>query len=229
MTTLNLAIPKSDTRVSVDTSKFPQNVVDRLIEIGLTAHVRSSVNSAYSTEIEKAMREDEKDARETFEAAEKAALAANAKYKVKTFKSKFDDKKVAKAFVEAFTTAVDPVAVANERIAEMLEGKIRAARGESGSNKALSSLVKANILAVLKSKGKKHRDALAMIGEDPFAFIDKTARKRAGDDADAYKTELAKLNAQYVEPAKLMLADDPEEADGEDSGEDTDTDANDLI
>lgn len=226
MATLKIALPKTDTKLDVDTSKLPQNVMDRLVEIGFTAHIRSAVNSAFSTELEKAMRDDEKEARETFEASEKEKASKDAKYKVKSFKSKYADKKAYAAFVEAFTSTVDPVEVANTRLEEMMEGKIRAARGESGTNKALASLVKANILAVMKSKGKNHRDALAMIGDDPFAFIDKTARKRAGDDTDAYKTELAKLNAQYVDPAKKLLADDD---DAEEGAEDEDTDANDLI
>lgn len=222
MTVLKLSLPKTETKLDVDTDKLPAVVVSRLVEIGLTAHIRSAVNSAYSTEIEKAMRADEKDARDAWDAAEKAKKDANPKYVVKAFKSKYDDKKAAKAFVTAFTSTVDPVEVATDRLAEMIEGKIRAARGESGANKALSSLVKANILAVLKSKGKAHRDAVAMIGDDPFVFIDKTAKKRAGDDAEAYKSELAKLNAQYVDPARALLADD-DDAEGEtNEGDDTD-------
>lgn len=228
MATLNVSLPRTETKLAVDTTKLPQNVADRLIEIGFTAHVRSAVNSAFSTELEKAMRADEEDARTEFENAEKAKLAKDAKYKVKTFKSKYDDKKAYKAFADAFVYTTDANEVAASRLAEMLEGKIRAARGESGANKALSNLVKQNILAVLKAKGKNHRDALAMIGDDPFAFIEKTARKRAGEDEAAYKTEYAKLDAQYVAPARTLLADDPEENEAEDGSETAD-DTDDLV
>lgn len=225
---IKISIPQTEAKQEVDIEALPHNVRDRLIELGLTAHIRSSVNSAFSTELDKAMREDEKEVREAFEAAEKAALEANPKYKVKTFKSKYADKKAVAAFKEAFETVVDPVEVAAERVKALMEGTIRMARGEGGKNSALLSLVKANIVAVLKSKGKKHRDALAMVGDDPMQFIEKTARKRAGEDNEVYKTELAKLTAQYVEPARAMLADEPDDSDGED-GEGEGNDANDLI
>lgn len=219
---LNISVPKSETKVQVDVDALPANVVGRLIEIGLSSYIRSGVNGAFQTELEKALAEQDKPVRDAFEAAEKAKKDADAKYKVKPYK---EDAKAIAAFKESFTTSLDAAEVANERIKALMDGVIRAARGEGTKNSALSSLVKANILAVLKSKGKKHRDALAMIGDDPFTFIDKTARKRAGDDQDAYKTELAKLNAQYVDPAKAMLAEEPE-TDGEEA---TDNGADDLI
>lgn len=211
---VNISVPKSDNKASVDVDALPQNVRDRLIEIGLSAYIRSAVNSAYATELEKAIKENDAPAREAFEAAEKAQKEANPKYKIKAYK---EDPKAAAAFKEAFESVVKPDDVANDRIKALLNGEIRSARGTGTKNSALASLVKANILAVLKSKGKKHRDALAMIGDDPFAFIDKTARKRAGDDQNAYNTELAKLNAQYVDPAKAMLAEPEETEEGEET------------
>lgn len=222
MTTVKVALPASEASVSIDTTQLPENVRNRLVEIGLTTHIRSAVNSAYSTELEKAMKADRSPLEEAFNAEQKALKEADAKYKVKKFA--YD----AKAFKEAFTHETDAEEVANARIEDLMAGNIRAARGGSGANKALLSLVKANILAVLKSKGKPHRDALAMIGDDPMAFIDKTARKRAGDDAEAYKTELAKLNAQYVEPARAMLSEPEDDVEGDTDGEES-NDPNDLL
>ena len=211
---LSISVPKAEGKASVDLDMLPENVNDRLREIGLASHIRSAVNSAYQTELEKALKEADKAPREAFEASEKAKKEADPKYKVKTYK---EDPKAVAAFKESFVSSVDPMEVAQDRIKALLSGEIRAARGEAGGNKVLASLVKANILAVLKAKGKGHRDAVAMIGDDPFAFIDKTARKRAGDDQDVYKSELAKLNAQYVDPAKAMLADEPESEEGDDA------------
>lgn len=226
MSVISISVPKSETKVSVDTSKLPDRVTARLVELGLTAIVRSAVNNKLSNEVEKALKAHNEPALKAFNDAEQASLAANPKYKVKSYKP---DAKADEAFVKAFKSAIDPVAAANERIEALLAGDIRMARGEGGANKALMSLVKANIVAVLKSKGKKHRDALAMVGDDPMAFIEKTAAKRGGDDAEAVKAELAKLNAQYVEPARAMLAEQPaDEGDETDTDDDT-SDANDLL
>lgn len=209
---LNIVVPHTGdtpTRVPVTTDDLPVNVRERLIELGLTAYMRSAVNSARATEIDTAMRA----AAKAHDAAQAALKAKDKAYKV----IKFDEK----AFTKAFTITVDPMAVATARVEALLKGEIRSARGESGTNKILSAAVRNNILTVLKSKGKAHKEASAMIGDDPFAFIDKTARKRAGegDGADErYATELAKLNAQYVDPARALLApDDPAEegAEGE--------------
>lgn len=198
MNKVDISLPKTDKTVAVDIAALPANVTARLIELGLTAYMRSAVNSAFSTELTK---------------AETAHNEAN------------EGKKNAKPFdKDAFKPTTDPVAVAVERVEALLKGEIRAARGKSAENKVLSRLVKANIVARLMAKGKKTKEANELVGDDPFAFIDKTARKRAGDDDAAYKVELDRLYAQYVTPAKAMLGDDeaPEAAEGEAEGEGSD-------
>lgn len=206
---------------TVAVPELPGNVISRLIELGLSNHIRSAVNSARGAELDKAL----KAALDAHNAAEQAKKAKDAKYKP----TKFD----VKTFKENFVYTVDPVAVANERITKMMAGEIRAARGESGTNRLLASAVTANILTVLKSKGKGHKEAKAMVGDDPFAFIEKTARKRAGEGEGAderYKTELAKLNAQYVDPARALLAPEAPAEDGEgNEGEDGGETADDLL
>lgn len=221
---LNISVPHTDNgngapaTVEITTDSLPVNVRQRLIELGLANHIRSAVNSRRSTELEAAMKE----AREKHDEAQKKAKAKDKDHKVVKFNEK--------AFREAFEFETDPMAVAAERVEALMNGEIRAARGASGANKLLAAAVRNNILTVLKAKGKAHKEALAMIGDDPFAFIDKTARKRAGegDGADErYASELAKLNAQYVDPARALIApDEPSEGDeeGEEGGE-----ADDLI
>lgn len=203
--------------LSVDTDKLPVNVRQRLIELGLTAAIRSTVNSARSTEYDKA----ETAAREAHKKAQAAALKKDAKYEVVTFNSE--------AFAKAFTHTTDLMAAAAERVAEYMAGTIRAARGQSGTSKLLAGAVRSNILTVLKGKGKGHKEAVAMIGDDPFAFIEKTARKRAGEGEgsdERFAVELAKLNAQYVDPARALLAPDEPAAEGEEGAESA---ADDLI
>lgn len=213
---LNIALARTSKTLPVDVAALPTNVARRLVELGLTAHLRSSVNSAFSGELEKAFAETETEARAAHDADQKAKLAKNPKHKVVPYKR---DEKAFRAFAEKFEFETDPVEVANTRLAALLNGEIRMARGTSGANKVLSKLVRTNIISVLMAKGKKAKEAAAMVGDDPFQFIEKTARKRAGDDDAAFKVELAKLNAQYVDPAKALLT--PEQAaDGEEGGAD---------
>jgi len=186
MTTIKVGIPNTENAtVEVDTDKLPSNVMARLIEMAVTSNVRSAVVSAFANEKAKAERDHDE--------AEAAKVKADKKYKAVPF-----DK-------EAFTTALDAETLATEKVAALYDGKITAARGMGGQNKALNAMVMSNVISALKAKGKKHKEAQAMVGDDPFAFIEKSARKRAGDDADAYKVEIAKLNALYVDPARAIL------------------------
>lgn len=180
MGNVKVLVPNTDEEfVEIETAKLPQNVTDRLIEMALNTVIRSGVTSAFANDLNKAKRDHD-------------ASQEGVKKPVA-----FDP--------ESYETDMDALTVAEDKVAALYAGEIRAARGKSGENKALIALVLSNVISALKAKGKKHKEAAAMIGGDPFAFIEKSARKRAGDDDAAYRTEIAKLNALYVDPAKAIL------------------------
>jgi hypothetical protein len=221
--TVQLSVPHTgDTpkTITADISKLPENVRSRLIEIALQGRIRSGVNNAVNLEIDKAV----DTAQKAHDAAQKAEKAKDKNYKA----TKFDEK----AFRAAFTSKVDPMATAAAVLSEMEAGKIRV-RGTSQSDKLLTTTIRNNIVAVLVSKGKKQRDAKAMVGDDPMDFLEKTARKRAGDGEgsdEVFTTELAKLHAQYVEPARALLApDEPEDADEGEEAPEAGSAADDLV
>ncbi len=196
MSVTKFAIPHTDTTVEVAAASLPANVIDRLFEMAVTSYLRSAVSSALANEKTRAEKAHDE--------AEAAAKKADAKYKP----VKFD--------ADAFESEIDLETFVAEKIAEMESGTIRAARGKSGENKALIALVTSNVVGALKAKGKAHKEATAMVAGDPFAFIEKSARKRAGDDDAAYQGEIKKLYALYVDPAKAILGGKVEESDDAD-------------
>jgi hypothetical protein len=214
------ATPKT---LPADLAKVPTNIVTRLAQIQFQARVRSAVNNAVSLELDKA----ETAAREAHDKAQTEAKAKDAKHKVVKFDSK--------AFKAAFVTTVDPIAKANEAIAALYAGELRE-RGQSGASKLLDKTVKSFMVAALMAKGKKQREANTIIGESAMDYIERTARKRAGEGEGAderYKAEYAKLEAQYIAPARAILGDEPEdepEGDEEDAeGGDEPETADDLV